>query len=159
MIYKITWCEVKKTGNTNGRDWSITEMTLEDPDGNKTEKVSTFDPVMNGGTIEGTIVKNDKGYLNFKKLEAPDFIKRGNPNYKTDQINKAMDKKNESISHFQDKKEESIALAGAQRDAVLIVTSIFKDKNIDSDRELQEEIIKWRNWFLSDDFRIPPPFQ
>lgn len=157
MIYTVKWSELK-TGRSGNK---YTEMQLEDSEGNITDKVTTFDPVMTGGTIEGAIVKNDKGYLNFKKLEAPDFIKKGNPNYKTQQIEKAMDKKNESISHFQDKKEESIALAGAQRDAVLIVTTMmtqYPKGTIPDIEDIQNDIIEWRNWFLSEEFRLPPPF-
>lgn len=159
--YKIVWAQEKKKGETNGRPWVITNMTLEDEQGNTTENVSTFDPVMSGGTIEGTIVKKGE-YLNFSKLEPPEFIKKqqGILNYKSQQIEKVMDKKEASISHFQDKKEENIALAGAQRDAVLIVTMIYNNLNHpnESVEAIKEHIIKWRNWFLSDSFRISPPF-
>ena len=69
-----------------------------------------------------------------------------------------MNKKREDISHFQASKEESIKLASAQRDAVLIVTTMagFKFNSTTSDATIENEIIKWRNWFLSDDFQAPP---
>lgn len=98
MKYKIDWCEVKKEGETNGRKWSIMEMALTDEQGVKTEKVSTFDSVMPGQEIEGEVVKNDKGYLNFqsKKVEAK-------ANFKTQQMNEVMDKKATNIKEAQDR--------------------------------------------------------
>jgi len=129
MIYKIVWCEVKKKGNTNGRDWAITEMNLEDPEGNTVEKVSTFDSVQNGGTIEGTILKNDKGYLNFKKLEAPDFIKnqRGGA-YKEKVIGEAMEKKSQNIKEAQDRSAWMWAKTNA---STLLGTSMATETNDD----------------------------
>lgn len=165
MIYTIKWSEVTKSGTTNGRDWRMTSMLLVDGTGTETDKVTTFDKVETGGTIEGEIVQNGQ-YLNFKKkLEAPEFIKnsRGS-NFKAQQIEKAVEKKNEAIAHFQDEKEKSIALAGAQRDAVLIVVQKMAtspdllDKVAWDEQLIKEEIIKWRNWFLSENFRLPPPF-
>lgn len=55
-----------------------------------------------------------------------------------------------------DRKEE---LASAQRDAVLITTTIMANyKEEAAGMDIKEEIIKWRNWFLNDsEFNNPPP--
>lgn len=101
--YKINWCEVKRTGNTNGRAWSITEMTLVDEQGNETTNVSTFDNVSPGQELEGQIVKNDKGYLNFVKKQVESVRK---PN-----MDRLMDKKASQIGEFQQNKATQIAEA------------------------------------------------
>lgn len=153
--FSIEWSEVKKTGTTNGKDWKITTMTLKDEMGTMHDNVSTFDPVMTGGSLEGEIITNEKGYKNFKNhIQRP-----SNPMFnKTAQMEKVMDRKEESITKFADRKEEAIAMAGAQRDAVLIVTSKILYAQPIADDTVKLEILKWRNWLLSDEFKkgIPP---
>lgn len=102
MKYTIDWCEVKRTGEGAKGPWTITEMNLRDEEGKVTEKVSTFDTVTNGGTIEGEIYTNDKGYLNFKKAQA---VARSNfgAQQKEASITKMQDRKAESIEKAQDR--------------------------------------------------------
>ena len=100
--YKITWAEVKKTGNTNGRDWQIMNMTLEDADGTEIKDVSTFEKVMSGDTIEGEIVKKGQ-YLNFEPKKVDNGRK---PN-----MDRLMDKKASQIGEFQHNKATQIAEA------------------------------------------------
>lgn len=155
--YEITWCEIKKTGETNGRPWKITSMTLKDEVGNVTDKVDTFDPVTPGITIEGVIEMKGQ-YKNFKST--PTTSKTGsNGAYKSQQIEKAQDRKSSDIERFQGKKEEAIKMAGAQRDAVLIVIELMKNTAMPfSEEAIGVKIVEWRNWFLSDDFEQHPPF-
>jgi hypothetical protein len=143
--YKIDWCEVKKTGNTNGREWKITEMTLTDEEGKKTDKVSTLENVAPGLELEGKIVTNDKGYLNFvKKLEAPEFVKKaGNSAYKEKLMNETMARKETSITKFQDNKEWSIKISSTMRDAVLLSIA---EQNPTADRILAWRRWLWNNW-------------
>ena len=150
-IFKIKWCEVTKNGNTNGRAWQITKMTLVDEEGVETEGVSTFEAVMNGGSLEGKIVTNDKGYLNFvKKLDAPAFIKQqSNTAFKTQQMEKVMERKERSISGFQDNKEWSIKVSSTMRDAVQLAVTEYNasQKNPDSSGiNLEYRIGQWRKW-------------
>lgn len=158
--FTIRWCEVARKGNTNGRDWVITKMTLVDEKGNETSDVSTFTSVMNGGTLEGRIVKNDKGYLNFvPKLEAPEFIKKaGNPAYKSQQIEKSMERKEGSITKFQDNKEWSIKVASTIGKAVdLAIAEYTATQGI----VLTERILWWRKWLLDNwdvDYNDVQPF-
>lgn len=142
--YKIDWIEVKKTGNTNGRAWQITEMTLRDEEDKVTEKVSTFETVSPGMELEGKIVKNDKGYLNFvKKLEAPEFIKKGSA-YKEQVMEKTMARKEESISKFQDNKEWSIKVSSTMNKAIEL--AIAQKDEIPPTETMQDTIIYWRKW-------------
>lgn len=105
MKYKIDWCEVKRSGTTNGRNWKITEMTLTDEQGVVHEKISTFDDVQNGTEVEGSISTNEKGYRTFIKVK--DTNKK--PNFdriiekKADMIGLAQDKKAQSIAQAQDR--------------------------------------------------------
>lgn len=132
--YTIEWSEVKKEGETNGRPWKITEMTLKDEKGNTIEKVSTFDSVVTGGTIEGEVTKNDKGYLNFKAASA----KKPNTGYKEKVINEAMDKKNQNIQAAQDRSAWMWSKTNA---ATLIASPAYIEKNL-SIPELEERVLK-----------------
>lgn len=148
MKYKI---EDKIEKEWQGKQF--VQATLINENGEEFQGVSAWSGEFAGEFFEGEIEKNPKG---FWRIKSPP---KGNPNFRTQQMEKVMSRKEESIGKTMDRKEESIALAAAQRDAVLIVTTL-----IDSDRfegtviDLKDEIVKWRNWFLSDDFRNPPPF-
>ena len=158
MKYTVEWCEVKKTGEKNGRQWKMTSMTLKDEAGVVTDEVTTFDPVMPGITIEGTIELNGQ-YKNFKST--PVTSKQGgNSAFKGQQIEKAQAKTAEYVAVAQGRKEEGIKMSGAQRDAVLIVTTLLNNKFYTelSVPEIKNVITEWRNWFLSDDFEQHPPF-
>lgn len=154
MKYKIDLCEVKKEGSTNGRNWKITEMTLTDEAGVKTEKVSTFNSVTLGQELDGEIKTNDKGYLNFiAKLDPPAFMKQQNATaFKTQQMEKVMARKEESIGKFQDTKDWSIKTSSTMRDAVLL-TIAEKGDIPTSDEELGQMVVKWRK-FLWNHFDV-----
>ena len=144
--YKINWCEVKRTGNTNGRAWSITEMTLVDDQGAETTNVSTFDSVAPGQELEGQIVKNDKGYLNFVKK--PEAKQVAASNFKTRQMEKVMERKEGSITKFQDNKEWSIKTASTLGKAVdlAIADYVAFPGTVLSDRILYWRKFLWNNW-------------
>src|SRR3990167_5472101 len=154
MKYQIELSEIKKEGETNGRAWKITNMTLKDEQGVVYDDVSTFDPVMTGQEIEGFIETKEQ-YKNFKKaLEKPNFMKK--PDI-SKQVEKAQLRTETSINKTLDRKEESIALAGAQRDAVLIVTELMRhDEFILEKGNIKSALLEWRNWFLSDEFKDVP---
>lgn len=147
MKYKIEFCVQKKTGNTNGKDWAITEMSLLDEQGVLHENISTFDSVMMGGTLEGEIVTNDKGYKNFKTAKAV-----AGANFKTAQIEKTMERKEQSIGKFQDNKELSIKISSTMRDAVLLAIAEGKPDIT--------TIQKWREWLWNNFEKVDdyPPF-
>ena len=60
-------------------------------------------------------------------------------------IKTTMDYKARQISGFQDSKEESIKIMSSGRDAVIIVTEMYKDSTF-SDEQIQEKILFWRDW-------------
>lgn len=157
MKYKIDWMQNDKYGNitasvTREDNTKLLEVIL--------GKEFKDKGIMPGHEIQGkewVSPKNGKMYL-FEEKEGSTGQNKPSGGYKTQQIEKAMDRKEGSIEKFQDSKEQSIKLAGAQRDAVLIVTTMREMGEL-SENDIKEEIIKWRNWFLNDkEFNNPPPF-
>ena len=62
-------------------------------------------------------------------------------------IEKAMERKEQSINRFIDKKEQGMAIMAAGRDACMIVTAKLQHKLM-PDEEIQADIKKWSKWFL-----------
>lgn len=161
MKFQINWlvrkspewivAELKDESGTEFKEVSINKVSK------KGEPFPNFDGLQPGREIEGELWTSEKGkhYLFPPRADKP----RGGAGgaFKTAQIEKVMDRKEESIGKFQDKKEEGIALSGAQRDAVLMTTTYF-GLGSGGEEGLKAKIIEWRNWFLSEEFRTPPPF-
>lgn len=145
MKYTVEWCETIKEGEKEGRKWKMTKMSLKDEQGVVTTEVTTFDSVTLGGTVEGSIVQNGQ-YLNFKKaLEKPNFMK-----HKEAQIEKNIERKEQSISRFQDDKEWSIMVSSTMRDAVsLAVAQNAGNFEGITREELASSVLKWREWLLN----------
>lgn len=112
------------------------------------EKVSLWsdDPdyatFQDGATIKGTLTKNEKGYWNFKKEGDKPAYKGGAA------ISKAMETKATNIEIAQDRKHDAIKMAGAQRDAVLMVTTFEADAPFPTEAELKAKIEGWMRYFL-----------
>lgn len=155
MKYKIEWIESDKYGNK--------KVSVSREDGSKILSAELGKEykdmeVMAGHEInanEWKSPKNGKIYLFIAKDgETSNGGARGA--FKGKVIEEAQVRKNEFIGKTLDRKEDSIALAGAQRDAVLIVKELLQPEW--SDEDIERMIIKWRNWFLSDEFKNHPPF-
>ena len=139
------------------------KLTLENMNGAVFEGVSAFAwkfpnqaSLVAGAEIEGSIVIDG----NYKNLVGG-IEKKSNSNFKAQQIEKVMEKKSENIGKILDRKEESIRLASAQRDAVLLTTTLIANTPAGDieEKEVRQMVIKWRNWFLLDqEFNNPPPF-
>jgi len=94
--------------------------------------------------IRGKLEKNDKGYLNLiSETQAP---KSNAGAFKTAQIEKTMERKEQSISRFQDDKEWSIMVSSTMRDAVSLAIAEVKD--IRTLNTLEADILKWRQWLI-----------
>jgi hypothetical protein len=68
-------------------------------------------------------------------------------------IKTTMDYKARQISGFQDDKQESMRLFSSGRDAVMVVTTMYKD-NVFSDEQLKAKITEWRDWFYKDIYHM-----
>lgn len=145
--YEVLWAEVKKTGEKNGKPWAIMNMTLRDPQGKDTENVTTFDTVSPGHFLEGEIETGQYG-LSFKKAPTPKQV--AGSNFKTQQIENVMNKKNESIKTFQDSKEFSIMVASSMSQSVALAIAEYEkmDVNDPANPELIDLVTKWRKWVI-----------
>ena len=168
--YTIDWMETKET--STGK--KLHKANLTDENGNKLDSVtlwaSEWPDVMNGHVVEGTYEEKQNGqYLN-KTLYAPKTPKTAQGGaYRAKVVEEAQIRKEGSINRTLDRKEESIKMSSAQRDAVLIVTTFYKDRWINdpiiggaSDMELdtmiKEKVLKYRDWFISHEFEEHTPF-
>ena len=173
MKFKIEWLERKET--TTGKKKA--DATIVDEQG-KSEDVTiwgdfpNFDNLAPGSEIEGEIKPaSDPKYK--PSLNAPRTPQKAPGGaYKQKMIEDTMIRKETSIAKFQATKEEGIRMMSAQRDAVLLVTTFYKDR-IGNDRVLNQgfsedemesilkkKIVEWRDWFLlSKDFNDVPPFE
>lgn len=142
MIYNIT--------NAIEKEWNgkkFVEATLVDKDMNSF-KVSAWAGEFNDKTEwEGDLEKNDKGYWKLVTKKAV-----AGANYKSAQIEKVMEKKEQSISNFQTNKEEGIKTASTIRMAVDIATSMPVEQW--QGTTMQEEIRFWREW-LAKEWDLP----
>ena len=161
MLYTINWLEEK---DYNGAKFlSVRVKPLDGSEFEATmwgdkwgEKLSQITP---GMQLEANPWQNPK---NGKwSLYPPDPKKAAGGAggaSRTASIAKAQEKKEASIEKSQDRKEESIKMSAAQRDAVIIVKE-FLVKEFMSEDDVKDAIVKWRNWFLSDEFtKDMPPF-
>lgn len=156
--FKVEWMEKKgdgwivatlSDGTNKTTDVSINERNK------KGEIFPNFNAITLGGTVEGDLWQSSAGKW---YLFAPKAPKQGQGGvFKAKVIEEAQVRKESSINRTMDRKEESIKLSSAQRDAVLIVTTFYKDSGIDA-QEIKEQIVKWRDWFLSEDFNTTIPF-
>ena len=139
-LYTIKWSETKKEGETNGRAWKITNMTLTDQDGKDIENVSTFEPVMTGGTIEGEIVAKGQ-YLNFEHKKVD--------NGKKPNMDRLMEKKSTQIAEAQSNKAQQIAQAQdrsawmwAKTNASTLIANSDAIKGYGSLKEIADAVIE-----------------
>lgn len=143
MIYKIK----EATPTITSTNKPMKKLVLE-TENNEVVRVNIFSDfphyaeLREGSTIDGEIRKNDKGYDN---LYSNEIKPKGNPNFKTQQMEKVMDKKSELISKAQDNKELGIKIASTLRMAVDVATSLTSDQW--QGTTMQEEIKYWREWF------------
>ncbi len=155
--YTVEWCEVKKTGETNGRAWKIINMTLKDESGVETTDVSTFDPVTPGLTIEGEIELKGQ-YKNFKGT--PKVAPQGNSGaFKGAQIAKAQETKAEYIAVAQGNKELGIKVSSTIRMAVDL--AIAQGAEVANGEPLAARILLWRQWLWQEwdkEEKDYPPF-
>lgn len=146
--YKIDW--VENVVSSKGTPYK--RATLTDSSGKVVENVavfnfySQFNNVTPGGTVTGSLISELYNGKMSHKLEDGKTFKTfaGKP---SGGITKAMEVKNTNIKEAQERKEESIQKSGAQRDAVLMVTTFYANAEW-SDDELKAKIKEWYNYFL-----------
>lgn len=151
MKYQIDWLE-KKTTST-GKEKA--DCTLKDEQGNKTANVTiwgdfpNFSALMPGFEVEGDLVpaKDPKYGPTLYPAKAPRFRSGEN-----------LEKKSAMIEKAQDRKEESIAFFNSTNAAIDLVCNHPYFANISSEGELKMKIRAMRDHFVSEylDFDMPP---
>jgi hypothetical protein len=103
-----------------------------------------FASLAEGQTVEGDLKTVVNGqYTNHTLYPMP----TGKPAYgaKSNNISKAMERKEASIETFQGNKELSIKVSATLRDAVLLAISEYENSD-DNQYQLDELVTKWRHW-------------
>lgn len=152
MQYNIEWLE-NKTTSTGKKLIKATLVNGSDKHENVTiwDGFPNFEGLRPGATVEGDIVEKQNGQYTNKTLFAP---KGAVPRSGAAQASKLMEKKTEAIGKAMDRKEQGIMLSGAMRDAVQIVTTLYREQisamtdPILKDKTVQGKILAWRNWIL-----------
>lgn len=167
MKLKIDWAQ-KKEINVNGTPRKILEGTFigdndqrieatiwrEDRDG---KIFPDFDALAPGHEFEANPWLNPK--TGKYSLYAPKIEAKGNfaPN-KGAMMTKVMETKKANISEAQDRKEQGIEISGSARDATLILTTFYADKDL-TDEDIQSKWLEWRKWLLNNyGLTDKPPF-
>jgi len=153
MEYEISWLERSTTSTGKQK---IT-ATIIDPHGVKTEGVTlwkaswpNFDQLMPSMKVQGDLSVTQNGqYTNKTLFQGKTWSAASKSNggaYRGSQATaKAQETKREDIKEAQETKHEAIKLAGAQRDAVLIVTNFYKDLDAS---EVRIKIQEWMKYFI-----------
>lgn len=68
-------------------------------------------------------------------------------------IKNTIDYKSRQIAGFQDDKQESMRLFSSGRDAVMIVTEMYKGSTF-SDEQIKEKIMEWRKFFYQKVYKM-----
>ena len=149
MQYKII--KSKQVTSKSGKNYK--QATIANESGVETDvsvwpDFDQYAQVETGSEVEGIVVENN-GYQNLKSENKKSY---------SGGINKMMQKKEESIEKFQGTKNEAIKLAGASRDATLMVTTLFPILYSNyREEDLKKKWNEWRDFFY-DEFNNVKPF-
>ena len=153
MIYKVN--EVDDVMTSTGKP--MKKLSLE----GVAKKINIFSDfphyaeIKEDSTIDAEIRKNDKGYDN---LYSNEIKPRGNSNFKSQQIEKAVERKEQGIARSQDNKDWSIRVSSTMNKAVDLAIAEIKD--ITTLNTLERDILKWREWLWRNwevsDTQYPP---
>lgn len=154
-----------KESNTKGPDWKV--VTIISPEGREIANVSVnrtnkkgevfpnFDSITSGASIEATSWESESGkwYLFAPKPERASNGTTGG--FKGGSgVKAAQERKAEMIEKAQDRKSESIAYFNATNSAISILAALFAGKEFRQTSGLSEalknDISLWRDWFLSE---------
>jgi len=135
---------------------SYKKLKLEGPNGEHSVYIFSDFPhyaeITFGSEIDGEIKKNDKGYDNLYSNEIKSGGGAGSA-FKTAQIEKSMERKEQSIGKFQDNKEFSIMVASSMSGAVALAVAEYRDATILDG--LDKAVLRWRQ-FILDNWSVDP---
>ena len=166
MKYKLSWVEKKHIDKLNK---DVLECDATDEQGNSVKfsiwsDFPNFAEINASSTLEGNLW-NKPGTTSWTLYPPkPEQTTQGGAYTKPQGgfkagMAKMVEQKQQGIKEAQETKHEAIKEAGAQRDAVLIVTTFYpelaSDPLLTSEKEkvIQEKYMHWREFFLNQ-----PPF-
>ncbi len=144
--YTIIKLETKTTKIGN-----IISADLQDFNGTITDKVSIFPTFPNftslkvGSEVMGQITVKVNGQYTNKTLNEEKTSGYASGGARSVNMNKLMDKKAENIEKAQERKNDSIAFFNATNSAIEMVKQFHGDTS-----DIQSDIKHWRDWFLSE---------
>ena len=146
IMPKVTYIE--KKADKNGNEMKVTSFD----NGAKVFVNSKYDALIYENVVNGAEFELTKDG-NFDKIK----YDKPNPNAgKSKMVEIAQERKAEYIKEAQDTKADSIKLAGACRDATIIVAELIKAQAIVADEGvIKEKWSEWRDWFYGQDRPIP----
>lgn len=157
----INWLERResKTGK------SFAKLELKDEQGVIHSSVSVwsdfpnFENLAPGMQVDGELVKKGE-YTNLvvaKTSYSPNYTPRANSG-PTRAFAAAQEVKGKQIERSQEHKDNSIKVSSTMRDAVLLVTTFYRDVTM-SDKEIEEKVKVWRSklWEMWEDHKNYPP--
>lgn len=150
---KFTIIETKELTAKSGAKFAV--ATLKNEREEVFSNVTLFAPTNTskvGETITGELTPNDyngKTGWKFKQETTTTIFQKKAGNFV-----KAMETKAENIKEAQERKNDAIKLAGLQRDAVLIVTTFYKENfklytDEEMERVVKNKIEEWKEWLDS----------
>jgi hypothetical protein len=105
--------------------------------------------IKDGVTIRAEMKVTEKnGYKNVNLY--PERTKTIRGSGSAPSIKAAQERKAEFIEKAQDRKNESIAFFNATNSAIAIVEKVTKDLPFPTDKDFQQAIVRWRDWFLTE---------
>lgn len=173
MKVKIDWIETK------AEDWKVAMLT--DDKGTSLKEVSinrkskkgelfpNFDTLASGQEVEGQLWQSTAGkwYLFPPQPETTSggASRSSGGAFNAKQIEEHTIRKEGFIKETIENKERAIQMAGAERDAVLLVTTFYspiwmKDPILEHelDKLIKDKVVFFRDWLLSADFTNTIPF-
>lgn len=164
MKHKIDWIEEKspewKVASVTNEQGSFKEVSI-NKTSKKGEAFPNFDGLMSGQEVDAEFWSSPAGkhYLFPPRVDKVNGVPY---NAKPGAV-KAAEVTAKSVEKSQDRKEHSIKESGTQRDAVLIVTTFYKDR-LANDPILTEEemeviirkkVTEWKTWLLGQMEDVP----
>lgn len=149
MKYSLTNKQDKKSAST-GKEF--VSATLTDEQGVEYTGVNAFNGEFSADAWHGELVQNG----NYWNLVTPKQS-AGN-NFKTQQMEKVMERKEQGIIRSQDNKDYSIRTSSSMNKAIEIAIAEYGNpKNLYT---MEESILKWREWIWThwEDVDKFPPF-
>lgn len=158
MQYTISNKQQKKSANT-GKEY--VSATLTDEQGVEYTGINAFNGEFNTSDVwHGELQKNG----NYYNLVSPKTASQSN--FKAQQVEKAIERKEQGIARSQDNKDWSIRTSSTMNKAIELALAEYgkiKDETITAfgtATPLEELVLKWRRWIHDhwDDIDQFPPF-